>query len=518
MIEIKINDKRIQVPEGSTLLEAANKAGVIIPTMCHRQGFDNHPSCMVCVVKEKGTGDLLPACAYPAFNGMEIITDDDEVHRARKEALELLLSDHVGDCEAPCRIACPAGMNIPLMNRLIGEENFDEAIKIIKSDIALPLVLGYICPAPCEKACRRAQVNRPISICLLKRFVAEKDIESEKCWIPNIPQSSGKKVAMIGAGPAGLASAFHLTILGHQCHVFDKNQKAGGSLLQIKEDKLPLGILEKEINILKEMGIQFNLGETVDQGKFDEILDSYDAVVIATGNENNEKFESVLKKLNLANINITGKNYKTALPKVFACGSVVKKQKMAVKTLNQGKEAAHCAHFYLSGKKYCTPEKPFNSKFGKLMPEEIEEYLKEAGEKNQSREEVDFMEGFTDKQATIEAKLCMHCDCRKPDSCKLRIYAKEYHADRRKYWPEERLKLKKYVQHGLVIYEPEKCIRCGLCIEIAKKREDLVGLTFIGRGFDVRVQVPFSESLQVALEETAIECAEACPTGAIAMK
>ncbi len=518
MIEIKINDKRIQVPEGSTLLEAANKAGVVIPTMCHKQGYSNHPSCMVCMVKEKGTGDLLPACAYPAFDGMEIITDDEEVHMARKEALELLLSDHVGDCEAPCRIACPAGMNIPLMNRLIAEKKIDEAIKIVKNDIALPLVLGYVCPAPCEKACRRAQVDRSISICLLKRFVAEKDIEAEKAWIPEAPIPSGKKVAVIGAGPAGLASAFHLTILGHKCNVFDKNQKIGGSLLQVKEKELPATILEREMAILKEMGIQFELGEAVDQIKFEEIHKSFDAVVIATGSEINENLDSVLKELHLDSINITGKNYKTGRPKVFACGSVVKKQKMAVKSLNQGKEAAHCAHFYLSGKKYCTPEKPFNSKFGKLLPEEVGEYLKETGEENLNRANVDFMNGFNNDQAVTEAKLCMHCDCRKPDSCKLRIYAKEYHADRRKYWPEERSKLKKYVQHDLVVYEPEKCIRCGLCIEIAKKREDLVGLTFIGRGFDVRVQVPFNETLQVALEETAIECAEACPTGAIAMK
>jgi NADPH-dependent glutamate synthase beta subunit-like oxidoreductase len=110
---------------------------------------------MVCLVKDNKTEALVPSCAMQVTNGMDITASDQEVMIARRQALELLLSDHVGDCEAPCSLACPAGMNIPLMNRLIGEGRFTEALNVVKEDIALPYVLGYICPAPCEKACRR---------------------------------------------------------------------------------------------------------------------------------------------------------------------------------------------------------------------------------------------------------------------------------------------------------------------------------------------------------------------------
>ena len=106
-----------------------------------------------------------------------------EAAKSRKEALELLLSDHVGDCEAPCVPSCPANMNIPLMNRLIAEGKFDESLKVVKETIALPLILGYICPAPCEKACRRGQIDDPVSICILKKYVAAEDLR-EDSYLP----------------------------------------------------------------------------------------------------------------------------------------------------------------------------------------------------------------------------------------------------------------------------------------------------------------------------------------------
>ncbi|MBK7030480.1 MAG: (2Fe-2S)-binding protein [Bacteroidales bacterium] len=172
MVRLRINDKPITVEEGTTLLQAAHEAGFEIPTMCHLEKVSIHPSCMVCVVGDLDNGKMYPSCAMPVAEGMNIITESPEIHEFRKNALELLLSEHIGDCEAPCRLSCPAFMDIPLMNRLIAEGRFEEALKVVRQEIALPFILGYICPAPCEKACKRKPIDGAVSICLLKRFTA----------------------------------------------------------------------------------------------------------------------------------------------------------------------------------------------------------------------------------------------------------------------------------------------------------------------------------------------------------
>jgi len=160
----------------------------------------------------------------------------------------------------------------------------------------------------------------------------------------------------------------------------------------------------------------------------------------------------------------------------------------------------------------------FNSKFGKLKPEEFEEYLKEAIPDGRLVPGNGKSPGFSKEEAMQESKRCMHCDCRKPVHCKLRIYSDEYGADRRKYLSAERKTLSKHFNHENIVYEPEKCIKCGLCVEIAVKDKELTGLSFVGRGFNVKVEVPFSKSLHEGLTKTAVKCAEACPTGAISVK
>src|SRR5208283_3164669 len=109
LIRFKIDNTDISVPEGTSVLEAAKSTGIEIPSMCYMKGYSNHPSCMICLVKDKKTGNLVSSCALIAAEGMEIISIDEEITLARKEALDMLISDHVGDCEAPCSLTCPAG-------------------------------------------------------------------------------------------------------------------------------------------------------------------------------------------------------------------------------------------------------------------------------------------------------------------------------------------------------------------------------------------------------------------------
>ena len=161
------------------------------------------------------------------------------------------------------------------------------------------------------------------------------------------------------------------------------------------------------------------------------------------------------------------------------------------------------------------PEKRFSSRMGRLSDAELAEFMAEASEASRSQPEG--QEGFTPDEAVRQAGRCLHCDCRALATCKLKQYAEQYGADPKRY-RGERAPFQQSTQHALVIYEPGKCIHCGLCIEIAARAREPLGLTFIGRGFDVRVGVPFDRPLQEALSQVAAECVAACPTAALAMK
>jgi glutamate synthase (NADPH) small chain len=520
MIKLTINNIEVEVTEGTNVLLAAEKTGAIIPTMCFLKGMSNHPSCMLCIVKDVKSGNLHPSCALPASEGMEIITDDDEIHSARKEALELLLSDHVGDCEAPCRPSCPANMNIPLMNRLIAEERYQEALDVVKEEIALPLILGYICPAPCEKACRRKQVDEAVSICSLKKQVAYIDIENGSKASTQKAETTGKKVAIIGSGPAGLSCTYYLLLKGHSCAIIDKNSNPGGSLrYQIPDDKLPKDALDAEIEILKDLGAEFIPDTHVDADYFKSvILVQYDAVVIAMGNFTDTNVGNFGYQNGKYGLMVDKSTYEVNQSGIFACGNVIRSRRMAVTSVAQGKTTAESVHQFLSGVKPVSKKRIFNSKFGSLKEGETHEYQKEAIIDNRVILPNGKLDNLTDKQAIVEAKRCMHCDCRKPSSCKLRIYANEYKADQKKYKFGDRKLIKKYFQHEAIVYEPEKCIKCNLCVDICAQKQNEIGFTSIGRGFDLEINMPLSHSINEIFSNLAIDCAKHCPTGAISLK
>lgn len=520
MISLKINNTELVVENGLTVLEAAKSAGIHIPTMCYVKGLTNHPSCMICLVKDGPKGKLMPSCALPASEGMNIITDDEEIHIARKESLELLLSDHVGDCEAPCQPSCPANMNIPLMNRYIAERNFSAAIEVIKKDIALPRILGYVCPAPCEKACRRTQVDDAVAICDLKRFVAGTDLKSNKLYLPKKEKPTGKKVAVIGTGPAGLACAYHILVHGHHCVLFDSNSQAGGTLrYDIPDEKLPKPELDKEIDTIEKLGAAFRLNTLITKDNLqNEIINNYDAVVFATGNFHDSNIVDFNFESNKFGLTINRETFEVNSTGIFACGNIIRSRKMAITSVAQGKATAYSVNQFLAGEVPARPHRMFNSKFGKLTEEETGEYLKESVSTKRNVLVGGKLVDFSIEQAVTEAERCMHCDCRKPNSCKLRLYADEYNADRKKFIFGERKNVRKFHQHELIIYEPEKCIRCNICVEIAAKAKDKLGFTSIGRGFDVEINMPLNRSISELMLDTASKCAENCPTAAISLK
>jgi formate dehydrogenase (NADP+) beta subunit len=185
----------------------------------------------------------------------------------------------------PCIKACPAQIDVPWYLRLIGEGKKDEANAVIREKVPLPGILGRVCIRLCEEACRRKEVNEPIAICALKRYAADGD---RGLWKKNarVRSNSGKKVAVIGSGPAGLTASFYLRKKGHRVTVFEARSKAGGMMRYgIPRYRLPEDLLEKEIKDILDLGVALKpnqaLGKeiTLDQLK----KEGYDAVFLAVG-------------------------------------------------------------------------------------------------------------------------------------------------------------------------------------------------------------------------------------------
>ncbi|MHC4486023.1 MAG: FAD-dependent oxidoreductase [Planctomycetota bacterium] len=506
MPKLIIDSREVEVDDGATVLDAAEKLGIEIPTMCFLKGCKASTSCMVCVVKVDGLANLVPACGTVAKNGTRVESNCEEVCQARKAALELLLSDHVGDCVGPCQSTCPARMNIPLMIRQIAAGKLRDAIATVKKDIALPAVLGRICPKPCERACRRADA-------------ADVDLQSANPYMPACKATQDKRVAIVGAGPAGLAAAYYLRQDGFDCTVFDDHEKPGGALrYAVSQEELAKDVLDKEIALIEKLGVRFQ-GRTrvpMTSGSVEDLRKDFDAVFVAVGRLKPGDADSMGLETGPNGIAIDGKTYQTNLAGVFAGGDAVRSRRLTVRAVADGKEAAVSIGQYLSGQGVVGATKAFNTRIGKLKDGEEEKFMasvSKAARITLSRKE----DGFTDEQAREEAARCLHCDCRKAENCKLRQYAQEYGARPGRYKGERRSFVQQ-VQHPDVIYEPGKCINCGLCIQIAAKAGEKLGLTFIGRGFDVRVAVPFERSMAQGLKRCASQCVASCPTGALALK
>ncbi|HKM94766.1 MAG TPA: FAD-dependent oxidoreductase [Prolixibacteraceae bacterium] len=512
MIKLNINNMPVEVAPGTSILEAAEKLGFEIPTLCHNKEVENHTSCMICLVKNTQNGKLIPSCSIPAEEGMNIVTIDDEIHEARQTGLELLLSDHVGDCEAPCTIACPAHMDIPTMNRLLAAGKFDQALKVVKQNIALPSVLGHICPAPCEGACRRKTIDGAISICLLKRFAGDEgQIEEQPAPL------SGNKVAIIGGGAAGLSAAYYLQMRGIQAVVFDKAPQAGGQMrTQIDDQRLPKAVLDREIAIIEKIGVQFKLNTEITKVEFENIRKEYNAVILASGLISDEQKSWGVTQA-AKGFDADNDNYQTNLPEVYAVGNTLRPSKLAIRSLAQGKEAAAAVWQMLNGKPVIGQPMKFNSKFGKLAIPEYAQYLKESIKGERVEPINGTLAGLSKHKVMAEATRCLHCDCRKIDTCKLRDHSHHYGAIQQRFYYNERKPVRK-IFHETIVYEPEKCIKCGICVRLTEKYGEPFGFTYIGRGFDVEIGVPFNENINEGLKLIAEKVADACPTGALGRK
>jgi formate dehydrogenase (NADP+) beta subunit len=429
-IKLTIDGKTVEVDQGATVLQAAQAAGIYIPTLCYHPDLQPYGGCRLCIVEIENMRGLPTSCTTPATDGMKVTTNTTQLNDLRRSFLNLILTEHPhacltcdrrercspndiclrtvsvnercvtcpknGKCElqkladyigidevtlpykyknlpvdferepliqrdynlcilcgrcvqmcadvrgigaigfqnrgfdtivgtafdkplqdsgcrfcgacvqvcptgaltdtaaayhpekdwesvaVPCKAACPAGINIPLYVYLAGEGKYQESLAIVREKVPFPASLGRVCIHPCEQACRREALTDPISIKFLKRFVADRDMGFWKDYVSKKP-ATGKKVAIVGAGPAGLTAGYYLAKAGHTVTVFEQFSVAGGMMrVGIPDYRLPPDVLEKEIQIIKDAGVEIKLNTRIEN--IDDLFkQGYQAVFLAPG-------------------------------------------------------------------------------------------------------------------------------------------------------------------------------------------------------------------------------------------
>jgi len=284
-LKIMIDNREYVGKEGDTILDVAKANDIAIPTLCHNEKISQTTSCFVCVVKDKKSGKFLPSCSARIADGMEIESESKEVFDMRQSALNLLLSEHSGDCEAPCTIACPAHAKVEEYVRAGKNGDLRKALEIIKERVPLPMSIGRVCPRFCEIDCRRNVIDKdePVAINDFKRTAADFEFEN---YLEELPELTDHKVAIVGSGPAGYSAAYYLRREGIASDIYERLDKPGGMLRYgIPEYRLPKAIVDKEFAHLEKMGgikLFYNqkLGENLD---LDQLKKDYDAVILAIG-------------------------------------------------------------------------------------------------------------------------------------------------------------------------------------------------------------------------------------------
>jgi formate dehydrogenase major subunit len=666
MLTLTIDGRRITVPPGTTILAAAQWLGIRIPTMCHVPGIEPAGSCFLCAVQIEGRRTLSPACAMPASDGMVVVTDSQDIRTARKIALELLLSDHAGECVAPCAAECPAGLDIPGFLRGIATGDHRQSAQIIAERLALPGSLGRICPRLCERQCRRSDLDQGLAIGALHRYVA--DLHG---YAPPRAPSTGKSVAIVGTGPAGLAAAYYLLRKGHACTLFDAHALPGGMLRYgIPAYRLPKDALDSEIGVIRELGAQFHMGQRWGEHfTLAGLRERHDAVFVAIGAQraqglgcegeehalagtgflanpsplgddivvvgggntaidcarsavrlgarhvrvlyrrSREEMPCLMAEVEAAEaegvqldllvapvklernargvlltcqrmtlgdpdtsgrrrpVPVHGSDFTiecsavvaaigqsverslaereglavtawgiaadahtlaTNLPGVFAGGDAVLGADLAVRAVAAGRMAAASIHQFLSGETVSGEPStaaiamhPVDDRERAAMFRAIEQSARVRTPEIPMEQRL---AGFDEVEPRLphadalrEARRCLTCGCGKADCCLVRSLATEYGADIYRFAGARR-RFTQDLSHPELIYEPGKCICCDACVRITAAEGEEWGLALIGRGFDVSVAAPFGMPLSEGLRHTASRCAEACPTGALALR
>lgn len=491
MISLTMDGLSVQVEPGTTLLEVARTLGIRIPTLCHLAGLPPQTTCMVCVVKVAGVKRLLPACSTRAEAGMVVTSESDEVRADRRRAVELLLGDHTGDCVALCESACPAHWSVPRFLRLLADGRPVEALALSTHSLILPRTLSHVCPAPCEGACRRKPAGGAVSI---RRLHGGGGVTRPVA----IPEATplGRTVAVIGGGAAGMAAAAQLALDGVACELLEQTEALGGGLKgEVASGRIPAESWEADLAILTRLGVKVRVGQGIaDRAALTELHRRVDAVIVAVG---------------------AGADWHAVpLEGVFCVASTATRRPMAVRAIAAGRAAAGEALAFLCGEAWRPPRAPLTTRYGKLDAAGLEALLQRAARDPRVADDAALL---GEELARTEAGRCLHCDCRKAETCRLRQVAKDLDA-RPLAFAGGHAAVSFDSSHPEVIFEPGKCIKCGICVALTGRSPHATGLGFVNRGFGVVVESPFGKSLAEALGDQAARCVECCPTGALAWR
>ena len=288
-LNVILNGKITQAYKGETILQLCRRNNIEIPTLCHDDRLEPYTSCFVCVVEVEGMRGMQPSCSTKVMEGMKIETNNEKVKKARKTALDLLVSNHYADCIGPCKETCPAGVDVQGYISFIDKEQYHEAVALIKETNPFPAVCGRVCVRPCEVACRRNFLDEgaAVGIDYMKRFASDYDLESPDKFVPDIKAETGKKIAVIGGGPGGMSAAFFLRKEGHDVDVFEAAPKAGGWLRYgIPEYRLPNDILQKEIDNITEIGVRIKYNTKFGKDiSYKDLEEKYHATILSIGSQ-----------------------------------------------------------------------------------------------------------------------------------------------------------------------------------------------------------------------------------------
>ena len=331
-VTITINGKKYTANKNDYILDVAVRENIFIPTLCNDSRLKPYTSCYLCVVEIEGVKKLQPSCSTKVSHGMVVYTENEKVTKARQTALNLLLSNHYADCVAPCKETCPAGVDVQAYISLIEKGLYNEAVKVIKETNPLPAICGRVCVRPCEVACRRNLLDEgaAVGIDYMKRFAADYDLASDSKFIPEKTASTGKKVAVIGAGPGGLTTAYYLQLKGHQADIFEANEHPGGWLRYgIPEYRLPNDLLDKEVKNITDLGVNIFYNKKLgDNLSYKELEEKYDATILTIGSQrgiligvDGENAENVFSGIDyLRNMEQSGQRYDFKDKKVIVVG------------------------------------------------------------------------------------------------------------------------------------------------------------------------------------------------------